>query len=161
MKTKLIILIIFLSIGVTSCRSTKEVNSKVVNHRIENSELIHTNTRVELAVKNITIIDRPCFNDSIREINQVLKSGKTTVTVKTEKGKLAIEIEKEKDSSTTVEKLVKVKDVKETLIDKRKVIIKNRVPRIFWIILALSFCLNVWAYRKPIFTFIRKLVFKV
>lgn len=160
MKTN--ILIIILAIAVTSCRSTKETSETVITHKIENSEVIHTRTTVQLPVTNYTIIDRPCPNDTIRNINQVLTAGKTTVTVKTIEGKIAIKIEKEIDSSTVVEKSVEMKDVKETLIDKEKVITRYPVPKWLWHILKVLFVvsigLNIWAYRKPVIAFFRKLI---
>lgn len=154
------ILIIALCCGLLAaggCKSTKTTKTTKIIHRLDSTTVRHVASTVTLPVRNITVIERPCKENKLQKIDQVLTSGKTTVSVKTIKGSLAIEIDSPKDSAASVNEVTKIKDVKDTSIEEVKVITRYRVPKWFWYILAASIGLNIWAYRGVI----RKLLIRI
>jgi len=160
MKRTLIIILLFLSIGTIGCKSAKIETTTTIKHKVDSNQIIHTTETYSLPVRNITVIENPCKDSlNIAKIDETLIIGNITVTAKNDSaGDITLTVDKPKDSVISVDSTKVVTDVKETNIDKQEIIIKYKVPKIFWIFLALSIGLNIWAYRKVIFGLVRKTV---
>ena len=75
---------------ITSCKTNERV---VTRDRFVSDTLItHTTRSVLLPVKNITKIDRPCLNDSLKPLNQTISTPYAQVTLKDENGSLVVEV---------------------------------------------------------------------
>lgn len=154
-------LIIALCCGLLAvgCKSAKVETTTTVKHTIDTNQVIHKTETYSLPVRNITVIENPCKDSlDIAKIDETLIIGNITVTAKNDDaGDITLTVDKPKDSIISVDSTKVVTDVKETNTNRKEVIIRYKVPKWIWYILALSIALNLWAYRSVI----RKLIFKI
>lgn len=125
------ILVIFgMMIGCKTQTRTVErnlsVNDTIIHHRAET---------VSLPTRNITVIDRPCKQDTIRVFQQV-QVGNSTVTVSSNDNNELV-IDMKTDSLTNIIDNLREKSVKFESVNESETIIIKKTPRWNWYIMGI------------------------
>ena len=128
----------------TSCKTNERV---VTRDRFVSDTLItHTTRSVLLPVKNITKIDRPCLNDSLKPLNQTIATPYAQVTLKDENGSLVVEVNTDSIVNERVKSELK-RIQSDTTIDKQ-IITKYRLPPWMWYVLGYTVLITLYTFRR-------------
>jgi hypothetical protein len=111
-----------------SCKPQKEV----IKTRFVSDTLIrHEVNDIKLPVKNITVIENPCKGDTLKKINQTIKSGSATLVIKEEAGNLVIEQNIDSIVNSKVSEILKHTEKEKEVVT----ITKLKVPKWSWWVL--------------------------
>lgn len=140
-----IFLLIFFFTACVSKKSTVEYRDRVVTDTV----IVKKDVEVIRAIRDTLIVEEPCDSlGNLTNFNQVLKTPKTTIKLKSEKGKIVVDYEQ--DSIVTVKESVKnIKREKDVQIVEKKTV-KYRVDYRVWIALILSVLLNIFLLKGKI-----------
>ena len=137
-------LIIILILTFASCKSTTRT---VTRDRIVNDTIItHTTKSVILPQKNVTIIDKPCKDDTLKELNQVVSTPFASVSLKSEGGSLVVEVNTDSIVNERVKQELR-RIEKDTIVDK-EVITRYRIPSWMWYVLGYTVLITLYTFRR-------------
>ena len=144
-----IFLFIFFFTACVSKKSVVEYRDRVVTDTL----IVKRDVEVIKAIRDTLIVEAPC--DSLGHLinfNQVLKTPKTTIKLKSEKGNIVVEYEQDSivTSTEVIKDIKREKDVQ--IIEKETV--RYRVNYKVWIALVLSLALNVFLFKDKIRSFL-------
>ena len=127
-------LLLLLIIIVTSCKTQTVTETQY--RFVKDSTNLEVTRVIQAPIRNVTIIDRPCLEDSLIPIDQTLKVGTTQVKVSNEQGELKIEVEKPREESTSSKE---TSTLLEKQVDAKTVTITKTVtPKWAWWLLAIT-----------------------
>lgn len=135
----------------TNCRSVKVSTTKT--HVINDTIIYESVKNIQLPVKNITIIESPCKEDSLIQINQIIKTKSSTLIIKNIDGNLVIEQNIDSIVNSKVREIIKhsEKQVKIT----EKIIIKTRWPKFLWWVIGIILIYVAYRIARNFIPFIR------
>jgi len=154
---KLIILGLVLSM--IGCKTQRIPQERVVYKFVKDTTVIERSVSVVLPVKNVTILESPCKNDSLIIPTQIIKNERSRIKISSKKGKLVVETNIDSLVSTNVDKFRSVKDVEvreiEVFVDKP---VRDRW---YWGFLIYSLLASVWILKKPIIGILRRFILPI
>lgn len=151
-------LIFILILAVSGCKIQKP-QERVVYKFVKDTTVIKKNTSIVLPVKNITILDRPCKDNSLIIPTQIIENENSSLKISSKEGRLVVESSTDSIVSTDVNvthisKDVEVKEV-EVFIDK------PYRDRWFWGSISANLLLLVWIFKKPIISILRRFILPI
>tara|TARA_R110000744_G_scaffold360799_1_gene468378 strand:- start:347 stop:817 length:471 start_codon:yes stop_codon:yes gene_type:complete len=144
-----IFLLIFFFTACVSKKSIVEYRDRVVTDTL----IVKRNVEVIKAIRDTLIVEAPCDSlGNLINFNQVLKTPKTTIKLKSEKGNIVVEYEQDSivTSTEVIKDIKREKDVQ--IIEKETV--RYRVNYKVWIALVLSLGLNIFLFKDKIRSFL-------
>jgi len=136
----------------SSCVSKKSV-IEYRDRLVVDTIVVKKNIEVIKSIKDTLIIEKPCDSlGNLKNFNQVIKTPKTTIKLKSDKGKIVVEYEQ--DSIVTSKEVIKdikiEKDVQ--MVEKKTVnyIVDYRV----WAALVISVLINIILLKGKIRSFL-------
>lgn len=142
------IFIVLTIIFFTSCGSKKSV-VEYKERVVRDTLIVKKNVEIIKSIKDTLVVEAPCDSvGNLTNFNQVLKTPKTTIKLRSNKGKIVVEYDQ--DSIVTSEKVVRnIKREKDVQIVEKKTV-KYRVDYRVWIALIFSVGLNLFLFKNKI-----------
>jgi len=138
------ITVIVLLLAISSCKTQQHT---ITRDRIVNDTIItHTTRSVLLPVKNVTILDKPCANDSLKPLNQTISTPFAKVTLRENEGSLVVEVNTDSIVNERVRQELSRYE-KDTTVDKQ-IITKYRLPGWMWYIIGYAVLLTIYTFRR-------------
>tara|TARA_R110000764_G_scaffold190814_2_gene276044 strand:- start:221 stop:685 length:465 start_codon:yes stop_codon:yes gene_type:complete len=140
-----IFLFIFFFTACVSKKSVVEYRDRLVTDTL----IVKRDVEVIKAIRDTLIVEAPCDSlGKLKDFTQVLKTSKTTIKLKSVKGKIVVEYDQ--DSIVTSKEVVKeIKQKKEVIISKKKNVI-YKVNYKVWIALVISIAMNLFLLKGKI-----------
>jgi methyl coenzyme M reductase beta subunit len=140
-----IFLMLFFFTACVSKKSTVEYRNRVVTDTV----IVKKNVEIIKSIRDTLIVEEPCDSlGNLTNFNQVLKTPKTTIKLKSDKGKIVVDYEQ--DSIITSDIVVKdIKREKDVQIIEKKTV-KYRVNWRVWLALIISVALNLFLLKDKI-----------
>jgi uncharacterized protein YktA (UPF0223 family) len=140
-----IFLMVFFFTACVSKKSTVEYRDRVVTDTV----IVKKNVEVIKSIRDTLIIEEPCDSlGNLANFNQVLKTPKTTIKLKSEEGRIVVDYEQDSIvvSDIVVKDIRRDKDVQ--IIEKE--IIRYRSNWRVWLALIISLALNLFLLKDKI-----------
>lgn len=136
---------LFFFTACVSKKSTVEYRNRVVTDTV----IVKKNVEIIKSIRDTLIVEEPCDSlGNLTNFNQVLKTPKTTIKLKSDKGKIVVDYEQ--DSIITSDIVVKdIKREKDVQIIEKKTV-KYRVNWRVWLALIISVALNLFLLKDKI-----------
>lgn len=128
----------------TSCKSTTKVVTR--DRFISDTLITHTTRSVLLPTKNVTIIDSPCVNDSLKPLDQIISTPYANVSVKEKEGNLVVEVNT--DSIVNERVREEIKRLEKDVSTSKEVIVKYRLPPWMWYVVGYAVLLTLYTFRR-------------
>ena len=132
----------------TACVSKKST-VKYRNRVVTDTVIVKKNVEIIKSIRDTLIVEEPCDSlGNLVNFNQVLKTSKTTIKLKSDKGKIVVDYKQ--DSIVNSDLLVKdIKRDKDIQIVEKK-IVKYKVDWRVWLALIISVALNIFLFKGKI-----------
>lgn len=151
--TKMLMWFILVMAGLlfTNCKTQKITTTKT--HVINDTIIYEAVKNIQLPVKNITIIESPCKGDSLIQINQIIKSKSSTLTIKNVDGNLVIEQNIDSIVNSKVREILKHTEKQVEITEK--IITKTKWPKFLWWLLGINILYIAYRVARIYFPIIR------
>lgn len=141
---------------VSSCKTSKDLKY-ITNTEVLGDTLIrHEVESIILPQRNVIMLERPCFEDSLSSINQTIQNEHSTISITRQDQDIRIEVD--------IDSIVNARLTETHITDKAEHIeVPIEVPypvknKLNWYFLAYSIGSTAFIFRKPIYHVVKMLI---
>lgn len=150
-KISMWLLLVMVGLLFTDCKTQSVTTTKT--HVINDTIIYESVKNIHLPVKNVTIIENPCKEDSLTQINQTIKTKNSTLTIKNVDGNLVIEQNIDSIVNSKVREILKHTEKQVEITEK--IIVKYRMFKWMWYIIGVFLIYILYRIARVFIPFIK------
>ena len=144
---------------VSSCKTSKDLKYITSTEVLADTLIRHEVETIVLPQRNVVILERPCLEENLSSINQIIENEHSTVTIGSEGENIRIEV----DIDSIVNARIMETRIKDQ-VEKIEVPIEVPYPvknKLNWYLVMYAIGSTIVIFRKPIFYLIKKLILPI